>query len=151
MVLKKMDAMMQKAEALSAKNGKRLTLTRKQVLITMLKSDHALSAYELADHIQKEFNRSIPAMSVYRILEVLTDAGLVHKMSSVNKYIGCSHICCDHKHMFAKFLICKNCLKVKELMTKTNAVKSIKGNIEESGFQLIDRQLELNCLCDECA
>ncbi|MFK7825439.1 MAG: Fur family transcriptional regulator [Oligoflexales bacterium] len=148
---KKINSLIHRAEDISSKSGKKLTSTRKQVLIAMLKSNKALSAYELADQVKQEFDRSIPTMSVYRILDVLVDAKLVHKMSLVNKYIACSHISCEHKHMFARFLICKNCHKVKELMTRSSTVKTIKGNMEESGFELINNQVELNCLCTDCA
>ena len=147
---KKINSLIHRAEDISTKSGNKLTATRKQVLIAMLKSNKALSAYELAEHVKQEFDRSIPTMSVYRILDVLVDAKLVHKMSLVNKYIACSHISCDHKHMFARFLICSNCHKVKELMTKGSTVKSIKGNMEETGFELVNNQLELNCLCSDC-
>ena len=148
---KKLDSIIDRAESLSSKSGKKLTSTRRQVLTAMLKSEKALSAYELAEQVKQEFDRSIPTMSVYRILDVLMEAKLVHKMSIVNKYIACSHITCDHKHMFARFLVCNKCHKVKELMTKGTTVKTLQGNIEESGFQLLNRQLELNCLCNECA
>ena len=145
------ESIISKAEAMSNQHGKKLTPTRKQVLIAMLKSDKELSAYELADSVKKEFDRSIPTMSVYRILDVLMELKLVHKMSIVNKYVACSHITCDHKHSFARFLVCNNCHKVKEIMTNGSTVKILQGNIEELGFKLLNKQLELNCLCHECA
>lgn len=148
---KQINFLLVRAETLATKIGKKLTATRKQVLIAMLRSSKALSAYELTELVKQEFDRAIPTMSVYRILDVLVEAKLVHKMELVNKYIACSHISCDHKHMFARFLICNSCHKVKELMTRGSTLRTIRGNIEDSGFQLMNSQLELNCLCKECA
>ncbi|MFK7822615.1 MAG: Fur family transcriptional regulator [Oligoflexales bacterium] len=147
----KLENIMKKAKYFSSNKGMKLTPTRKQVLTTMLRSKKALSAYELAEQVKLEFHRSIPAMSVYRILDVLTDVKLVHKISSVNRYIACSHITCDHKHMFARFLICIRCYKVKELMTQWFTTSAIQENVEASGFQILNEQLELNCLCSECS
>lgn len=59
--------------------GSRLTDKRKQVLIGLLQSERAMSAYELVDYCQVEYGKSISPMSVYRILDFLQNEHLIHK------------------------------------------------------------------------
>ena len=143
--------MMSAEQIFAANNGGRLTATRRQVLSSILKSEKALSAYELADRVRTDFDRVIPPMSVYRILDVLIEAKLVHKVSLVNKYIVCSHFNCKHKHTMARFLVCKDCHRVNESMEQTAAVRKLEKNIEDSGFHLMNKQIEISCLCHKCA
>lgn len=139
------------AENTCRTNGARLTEKRKRVLTGLLKSKKALSAYELIDFMQKEFDESLPAMSVYRILEFLEGENLVHKLHLANKYIACSHISCAHEHEVPQFLICDKCGNVKEIGIKKSLVNTLKQNVEKSGYVLKSPQLELHCLCHECA
>ena len=131
-------------------HGARLTNKRKQVLSGLLKSKKALSAYELADYCKTEFGETIPAMSVYRILDFLQDERLVHKLSLANKYVACSHITCDHDHGVPQFLICGQCQKVEEIAISKSTMRELKRNIAEAGFHLVSQQLELDCLCGDC-
>ena len=99
-------ATMDSAEKQCQLRGTRLTDKRKIVLTGLVKSKHAMTAYELVDYCKEESGESIPAMSVYRILEFLENEGLVHKLKLANRYVACIHIACDHRHGAAKFLIC---------------------------------------------
>lgn len=140
-----------RAETNCRANGARLTEKRKQVLTGLLKSKKALSAYELINFMQKEFNESLPAMSVYRILEFLESENLVHKLHLANKYVACSHINCAHAHEVPQFLICDECGSVKEIGIKKALINTLKNNVEEAGYVLKSPQLELHCLCQDCA
>ncbi|MGB3623319.1 MAG: Fur family transcriptional regulator [Ketobacter sp.] len=139
------------AETSCRASGAKLTEKRKRVLTGLLKSQKALSAYELIDILQKEFDESPPAMSVYRILEFLESENLVHKLHLANKYVACSHISCAHEHEVPQFLICDQCGNVKEIGIKKSLINTLKRNVEESGYVLQSPQLELHCLCQECA
>ena len=139
------------AETSCRANGARLTHKRKQVLAGLVSSQKALSAYELIDFMQAEFGESLPAMSVYRILEFLESENLVHKLQLANKYVACSHICCDHAHEVPQFLICDQCGSVKEIGIKKSLIETLKGEVENSGFILKSPQIELHCLCQDCA
>lgn len=139
------------AEKTCSAHGARLTEKRKMVLTGLLKSKTPLSAYELVDFCRDEFDETLPAMSVYRILEFLEKENLVHKLHLANKYIACSHISCDHAHEVPQFLICGGCGVVKEIGIKKALVDSLKQNVEQAGFHLSSPQLELHCLCQSCA
>jgi Fur family transcriptional regulator, zinc uptake regulator len=131
-------------------HGARLTVKRKQVLAGLIQSKKALSAYELIDVCKQQSGESMPAMSVYRILEFLEDEHLVHKLSLINKYVACSHISCSHAHAVPQFLICKRCSKVKEIDIKPVTINDLRASVNEAGFELINTQLEMNCLCEGC-
>ncbi len=139
------------AERQCKSHGARLTDKRKQVLTGLLQSEKALSAYELADYFTKELDQSIPAMSIYRILEFLQQEQLVHKLNLANKYIACSHITCEHEHAVPQFLICNKCQKVKEISINKAMIDDLQQNVENAGFHLASPQLEMNCVCESCS
>ena len=133
------------------RNGIRLTDRRRQVLGELLRSDKALSAYELIDDCNKNGERNISAMSIYRILDYLESQRLIHKLNSANKYVACSHIVCDHKHGSSQFLICGGCSKVEELNVPPTTISALKASVEEAGFSLVSPHLEVKCLCGPCS
>jgi Fur family zinc uptake transcriptional regulator len=139
------------AEQHCALRGTRLTQKRKQVLTGLVKSKKALSAYELIDFCKQEFGESHPAMSVYRILDFLEKELLVHKLNLANKYVACMHISCDHAHAVPQFLICKSCSTVKEITVEESTISDLGDTVKGAGYQLLSPQIELNCLCDNCA
>ncbi len=103
------DKTLHHAEQHCKSNGSRLTDKRKQVLLGLVQSGKAVSAYELIDYCKSEFGETIQAMSIYRILDFLEQEQLVHKLTTANKYIACSHITCSHDHAVPQFLICSQC------------------------------------------
>jgi len=131
-------------------HGIRLTTRRRQVLNGLLNSEKALSAYELAEYCQKENEKRIPPMSVYRILEFLEGEHLVHKLKLANKYIACAHVVCDQTLYIPQFLICDECSRVEEFNVGESALSDIMLSIESSSFSLLDPQLEISCLCERC-
>ncbi len=128
----------------------RFTNKRKRVLSGLVASQKAMSAYELVDYCKEEFGENMPAMSVYRILDVLEAEGLVHKLNLANKYVACSHITCDHAHEVPQFLICSQCQKVEEITLNMSTISELRANVEHAGFHMISPQLEMNCICKGC-
>ena len=149
--MSKVSKVLDHAEKHCKASGTRLTEKRKHVLTGLLKSQKALSAYELVDFYRNEFNESVPPMSIYRILEFLESEELVHKLHLANKYVACSHISCDHAHEVPQFLICNECSNVKEIGIKKALIDTLKHNVAQAGYLLKSPQLELHCLCQDCA
>ncbi|MGL1958705.1 MAG: transcriptional repressor [Colwellia sp.] len=147
----KINSILEHAEKHCKNNGTRLTDKRKQILTGLIQSKKALSAYELADFCRAEYNSAIPTMSVYRILDFLENESLVHKLHLANKYIACSHISCNHEHEISQFLICSECNNVKEINIEKALIKTLQDNVNEAGYLLKSPQLELHCLCQDCA
>ncbi|MFA0812691.1 Fur family transcriptional regulator [Microbulbifer epialgicus] len=139
------------AEQACRSSGARLTEKRKNVLTVLLRSKTPLSAYEIAEHYNSDVGDSIPAMSVYRMLDFLAAENLVHKLNSENKYLACAHIACDHSHQTPQFLICNRCSKVREIGIRPEVITALRDTVESAGFHLQTSQLELDCVCDECS
>ncbi|MAZ69254.1 MULTISPECIES: Fur family transcriptional regulator [Porticoccus] len=146
-----LDQVIKKAEEHCNHPGAKLTPKRKNILILLLRSGSPLSAYELAERYQQQFHESVPPMSVYRMLDFLMTENLAHKLVSENKFIACSHIACNHQHQVPQFLICDHCNKVKEIAIGKEIIDALNINVTKAGYHLINHQLELHCLCDECS
>lgn len=149
--MQSVDAIINHAERHCRNHGARLTPKRKQVLSGLILSEKALSAYELIDVCNEKFGETIPAMSVYRILDFLEEEHLVHKLNLANKYVACSHITCEHEHEVPQFLICGECNKVEEISIPKSTMDGLKKNVEKVGFRMVSPQLEINCICRSCS
>lgn len=139
-----------RASEICAATGGRLTEKRQRILTLLVKSAVPLSAYEVADAYNRNAENAMPAMSVYRILDFLEAGQLVHKLASANKYIACSHIACSHSHEVPQFLICNKCQSVKEIAIQKSIVDELDEQVKGAGYQLMNSQLELDCVCQAC-
>ncbi|MCX4186971.1 Fur family transcriptional regulator [Methylophaga sp. OBS4] len=146
----KIDKIIRKAEHSCEQAGARLTAKRKNVLSSLLRASMPLSAYEIAEHYKADFDDAIPVMSIYRMLDFLSQENLVHKLDSTNKYVACSHIACDHAHEIPQFLICDTCHNVREIGVKKDIIEALRDSVASAGFQLGSPQLELHGLCENC-
>jgi Fur family transcriptional regulator, zinc uptake regulator len=138
------------AEDICKKEGVQLTENRRSILTLMIKENNALSAYEIADKFKSNFNKSLTAMSVYRLLDFWEKRKIIHKILNINKYVICSHITCKHEHSIMNFMSCYRCSKVEELILKSSVVRSLKENIDGVGFKLRSKSLEMIGLCSSC-
>ncbi len=138
------------AEQHCQQRGSRLTEKRRYVLTGLVQSQKALSAYELTDYCRDQLGQQLPAMSVYRILELLEGEYLVHGLHLPKKYVACSHITCSHDHEIPQFLICNGCSAVEEISIKKNVIQSLKKSVVEAGYHLASPQLEFECYCSDC-
>ena len=140
-----------RADDASDKAGVKLTPKRRNVFTLLLASDTPLSAYELAEQCKEQFGQSIPPMSIYRMLDFLTENNLAHKLASANKFVSCAHSTCNHIHQVPQFLLCEQCHQVKEIGIQKEIFAALKISVEQAGFVLTQSQLELKCLCTDCA
>ena len=138
------------AEQKCAQNGIKFTKRRKQVLSVLIKADAALSAYEIAEQCNADGDTKMPAMSVYRILDLLQEQDLIHRLEIANKYVSCSHISCSHKHYNSQFLICGSCRHVEEIYLSHDAVDALQSAASAAGFSAISPQLEITGWCGQC-
>ena len=146
-----------------ARSGWRLTEKRRGVLELLLVSEVPLSAYEITDAYNQGTEKTIAAMTVYRILGFLEEENLVHKLGSTNnKYVACSHIACRYKHEIPQFLICGECQTTKEIACggcpdeqeisiSKSVIDELSKLVSQAGYTLMNSQLELRVLCHNCA
>lgn len=134
------------AERICAERGSRFTDLRRRILTMIWQGHKAVKAYDLLDQLANEGGSAKPP-TVYRALDFLMDEGLVHKIESLNAYVGCPHPVGDH---VSQFLICDNCETVEEVTSDTLR-KSVQAASAEKGFTIKRQTLELHGLCAACA
>lgn len=145
------DYILEKAVEKCSHSGVKLTKKRKQILQVLLNAAKPLSAYDVVEIYNQNSEQAMQAMSAYRILDFLVEEKLAHKLNLANQYIACAHISCSHPHLELHFLICRQCKKVKEIELPVSLMQQLKDSVAKSGFQFKNSQLELDCLCDQCA
>lgn len=144
------DAILTKAFEHCQSLGERLTPKRERLLTLLLSADEPKSAYDLIADYDAQFGDAPPAMSVYRMLNFLVDAGLVHKLATTNQYMACSHIACEHAHQVPQFLICDECHAVEEVGMPRTLLEQLKASAGEAGFDMGNQQLEVHGRCRRC-
>ena len=73
--------------------------------------------YETTDAYNQGTEKTIAAMTVYRILGFLEAENLVHELVSTNnKYVACCHIGSEDKQEIPQFLICDGCKDEKAII-----------------------------------
>ena len=77
------------AKTICSERGARLTPVRQRVLEIIWQSHRPLGAYAILEVLAKEGHSPAPP-TVYRALEFLLTHGLVHRLSSLNAFIGCT-------------------------------------------------------------
>jgi Fur family zinc uptake transcriptional regulator len=131
-------------------NDLNFTIKRSNVMQLMLVEEKSLSAYDIVDAYHIQFRQKISPVSVYRMLDFLIEAQLIHKLSSNGQYIACSHITGSHSHEIFMLLICNSCHQVEEVEIDNGLPPTLAKSMAHTGFQLKDKQLELQGICLAC-
>ncbi|MEX2482217.1 MAG: Fur family transcriptional regulator [Gammaproteobacteria bacterium] len=139
------DTALTQAEALCQERGERLTPLRKRVLQLVWDSHKPVKAYDLLDHLSEGRKRAAPP-TVYRVLEFLHEAGLIHRIESLNAFVGCASPARRHS---AQFLICTGCATVAELDDAALSAR-IGASAKRLGFVVREEKIEIVGLCREC-
>ncbi|MGO2510623.1 MULTISPECIES: Fur family transcriptional regulator [Marinomonas] len=139
------DTALETAETLCAEQGQRLTKVRRRALELIWESHRPLGAYQLLAKLAEEGFNSAPP-TVYRALDFLLGAGLIHKVESMNAYLGCAHADKAHK---GYFLICDECHNVMEFDYQDIHAALIEKAAHQ-GFELRAETIELTGLCAKC-
>jgi len=134
-----------KARRVCESGGERFTDLRRQVFELVWAEHKPVKAYDLLSELASKRSGVAPA-TVYRTLDFLQSQGLVHKLESLNAYLGCAHPEEEHQ---GHFLICENCEEVQELEL-TAFSQSINKIEEAEKFQIRHMTVELFGLCQNC-
>ncbi len=134
------------AEELCAARGLRFTPLRRRVLELVWQSHKPVGAYELLDLIKAERGAAAPP-TVYRALDFLLENGFVHRLESLNAYVGCDHPDAPHA---AQFLICNSCRRVAE-MSDGAIERRVSNRAADAGFRSERQTLEVMGTCEACA
>lgn len=134
------------AERLCVDRDVRLTELRKRVLELIWGSHAPVGAYAIMDLLRAEGRNAMPP-TVYRALDFLLEQGLIHRIASLNAYIGCSHPADTHA---MQYLICKRCGTVAEI--DNSAIDdAIAGVTRGLGFAPDSQTVEVSGVCRDCS
>jgi Fur family zinc uptake transcriptional regulator len=139
---------LENARRVCEQNSARFTRLREQVFTLIWSSHKPLGAYAILEQLMEgaDGQRRPAPPTVYRALNFLLDQGLVHRIASLNAYIGCDHPEQPHS---SQFLICRSCSTTIELTAQLPPV--FEEQARASGFQIESTLLELSGLCPNCA
>lgn len=136
---------LKRAEEVCAYRGARLTSLRKDVLEQVWNSHNPIGAYDILSRIQRKGKTPAPII-VYRSLDFLIKQGLIHRLATLNAYIGCGSTDTPHD---AQFLICNACGVVAEL-NEPSIGQAIGQGASRSDFFVNTSVVEIRGLCPEC-
>ena len=125
--------------------GLRLTTTRLQVLEIIWDSHNPIGAYDVLQRLQDRGHKPAPP-TAYRALEFLLGAGLVHRIESLNAYVGCPSPSARH---LCQFYICKSCGHIAEV-NNLNVAEALNAGAEALGFDSQQPIIEVHGLCSGC-
>jgi len=133
------------AEQTCEREGVKLTPIRKRVLELVWDSHRPVGAYALLELLAADGRRPAPP-TVYRALDFLLEQGLVHRLDSINAFVGCTHPGERHRTLF---LICRVCRRAQEIATD-NFERAITADAEQHGFRMEKLTLEVEGVCHAC-
>ncbi|MFD1624540.1 Fur family transcriptional regulator [Azospirillum griseum] len=135
-----------RADALCAQRGARLTTLRRRVLELVWSSHRPRGAYAILEDLSQQDGKSTAPLTVYRALEFLVEQGLVHRIESLNAYVGCASPGASHS---GQFLVCEGCGDAAEIDDS-----SIRTAIESAaiarGFRVQRPTVEVRGVCKDC-
>lgn len=136
---------LQAAEQVCQQRGLRLTPLRRHVLELVWGSHEPVKAYDVLERLQKTHRGAAPP-TVYRALEFLQTQGFVHRIESLNAYIGCGAPQNAHA---GQFLICKDCGEVAEI--DDEEIRTLLARKARSlGFRIDNETIEVTGACVSC-
>lgn len=140
------NAFVAEVERLCGQRGLRLTPLRANALRLIADAGRPVKAYELLDQMKATHGAAAPP-TVYRALEFLLEHGFIHKLSSINAYVGCHHP--GSAQHAVPFLICDGCHAATEL-EDDQIVGALDARARALGFVPRAQTLEVHGLCAAC-
>lgn len=135
---------MARAEKLCQGRGQRLTTLRRRVLELIWHGHKPIGAYAILEILQKEGRVAPP--TVYRALDFLLKQGLIHRIASLNAFVGCTQP--EEPHA-GQFLICDCCHMLVEL-TDQKVTEAIEHSALSADFRIRQQTIEILGRCSRC-
>lgn len=137
------------ASNIFAEKNIRFTDLRRKVFEEIASTTASVGAYEVLDRLAKRGTRLAP-ISVYRALDALLEAGVVHRLESKNAYFACSRLHLPRTGRRPMFLSCEHCGNVFET-DGDDIFKSIDTAARAAKFEPRVKFVEVSGTCLECA
>jgi Fur family zinc uptake transcriptional regulator len=140
------DVALAAAERRCTREAAALTPLRRRVLELVWQSHGPVRAYDLLDRLRSERRGAAPP-TVYRALDFLIAHGLIHRIESLNAYVGCNDPARSHG---GQFLICRGCGTAAEL-DDAGIAHAVAERARALGFVVERQTIEVMGLCPRCA
>jgi len=128
-----------------AKQGLKLTKLRQQVLEIIWDSHHPIGAYDVLQKLQERGHKPAPP-TAYRALEFLASAQLIHRIESLNSFIGCPSPGASHQ---CQFYICRECGFIAEL-NNSDIAMALSDGARQLSFESQQAVIEVHGVCKDC-
>ena len=133
------------AEEICGDHKLRLTPLRRRVLELVWTRHAPVGAYDILGALKKG-EAALEPPTVYRALKFLLEAGLIHRVDSLNAFIACPSPRIRHT---AQLLVCRSCSQVTELEDPSiGQLLAQKAKIV--GFETDAQELEIKGQCATC-
>jgi Fur family ferric uptake transcriptional regulator len=130
------------------RSGARTGGARDEVIAYLKRQDCCLSAQELFDGIREEGKKKVGIASVYRVLEQLSDLGLVHRVDlggGVARFEAALPGGEHHHH-----IVCDDCGRV-EIFDDPSLEQTLVKVAGAHGYELSQHDVVLHGSCGDCA
>lgn len=135
-----------RAESVCAKRGMRFTRLRRRFLELVWSRHGPIRAYDILRLMDAKDGSTTPN-TVYRGLQFLLDAGLIHRLDSINAFMGCADPETEHT---GQFLICRKCESAAEIHDP-GIDRTLGRDAARLGFEPERKTVEVRGLCPSCA
>lgn len=137
----------ERASAVFAAKSLRFTKLRQQVFAEIASTQNSIGAYDVLERLAEKGTRLAP-ISVYRAIDALMDAGVVHRLESRNAFFACRVIhAADRRQLIQA---CERCRAVIEIDGEI-IFETIDKVSRDSGFTPRVKFVEVMGLCGKCA
>lgn len=124
--------------------GIKKTKQRKCVFTVLEHSESPLSAMDIYKKIEKE-DSSFWLSTVYRILELFVNEGLVLKTTVMNNNMALYELNCNkHRH----YAVCVSCHKVVEM--DNCPMEEFEPKLADNNFRILGHKVEMYGYCKDC-
>jgi Fur family zinc uptake transcriptional regulator len=134
------------AEQVCTTRGVQLTPIRHKILELIWNSHRAIKAYDLLDQI-RPINDAAKPSTVYRALDFLLEQGLIHRVESLNAFVGCRSSGTQHDQLL---LICTACHNVEE-RAAPDVFSALSEEMRNAAFNPQRKTIEIHGLCKRCS
>lgn len=120
----------------------RMTNQREMILRELKKSKKHLTADELYERVKKYMPR-ISLATVYRNLEILSDASMIRKLEISGRQKRFDSELAEHDHIY-----CVLCQRIENLDIGDNEINL--DVVDTKGYTITGRRLEVTGICPKC-
>ena len=128
------------------RSGARSGGARDEVITYLERQDCCLSAQELFDGLRKD-DKKVGIASVYRVLEQLSDLGLVHRVALGGGVTRFEPALPDGEHHH--HLVCDECGRV-EMFDDRSLERTLEKVAGSRGYELAQHDVVLHGACADC-